>query len=157
MVPRQTTTAQTFCCGDLIHDCCTRYADETGQDFFSDYVQCIRKNSRMDGGDGEDSLILFEDEYCMAFIPKAQTSQWEVQIMTTTRAGNILELSTEARHSLDTAFYLIVKALHGIGVKLMAEGKIGLTGVQIPIKKEIYEPVLNGLAELNIKMVEKTV
>lgn len=45
----------------------------------------------------------------------------------------------------------------GIGVKLMAEGKIDLTGVQIPIKKEIYEPVLNGLEQLNIKMIEKTV
>ncbi len=43
-----------------------------------------------------------------------------------------------------------------IGVKLMAEGKIDLTGVQIPIKKEIYEPVLNGLEQLNIKMIEKT-
>ncbi len=45
----------------------------------------------------------------------------------------------------------------GIGVKLMAEGKINLTGVQIPIKKEIYEPVLNGLEQLNIKMIEKTI
>lgn len=44
----------------------------------------------------------------------------------------------------------------GIGVKLMAEGKINLTGVQIPIKKEIYEPVLKGLEQLNIKMKEKT-
>ncbi|NNG01721.1 MAG: saccharopine dehydrogenase [Desulfobacteraceae bacterium] len=43
-----------------------------------------------------------------------------------------------------------------IGVKLMAENKIGLTGVQIPIKKEIYEPVLDGIAELGIKMDEKT-
>ena len=45
----------------------------------------------------------------------------------------------------------------GIGVKLMAQGNIDLTGVQIPIKKEIYEPVLSGLEKLNIKMVEKTV
>jgi saccharopine dehydrogenase (NADP+, L-glutamate forming) len=45
----------------------------------------------------------------------------------------------------------------GIGVKLMAESKFDLTGVHIPIKKEIYEPVLNGLEQLNIKMIEKTV
>jgi saccharopine dehydrogenase (NADP+, L-glutamate forming)/spermidine synthase len=44
----------------------------------------------------------------------------------------------------------------GIGIKLMAERKIDLTGVQIPTKKEIYEPVLEGLAKLGIKMVEKT-
>jgi hypothetical protein len=43
----------------------------------------------------------------------------------------------------------------GIGIKLMAEGQIDLTGVQIPTKKEIYEPVLKGLSDLNIKMTEK--
>lgn len=42
-----------------------------------------------------------------------------------------------------------------IGVKLMADGKINLTGVQISNKKEIYEPVLNELETLNIKMEEK--
>lgn len=44
-----------------------------------------------------------------------------------------------------------------IGIKLMAEDKIHLTGVQIPIRKEIYEPVLKGLEALNIKMVEKVI
>ncbi len=44
----------------------------------------------------------------------------------------------------------------GIGIKLMAEGRINMTGVQIPIKKEIYEPVLAGLAGLGIKMIENT-
>lgn len=42
-----------------------------------------------------------------------------------------------------------------IGVKLMAQKKINLTGVQIPIKKGIYEPVLKGLEALGIKMEEK--
>jgi len=44
-----------------------------------------------------------------------------------------------------------------IGVKLMAEGKINLTGVQIANKKEIYEPVLKELETLSIKMDEKRV
>lgn len=43
------------------------------------------------------------------------------------------------------------------GVKMMAEDKINLTGVQIPTVKEIYEPVLKELARLNIKMIEKRV
>jgi saccharopine dehydrogenase (NADP+, L-glutamate forming) len=43
-----------------------------------------------------------------------------------------------------------------VGVKLMAEKKINLTGVQIPIMKAIYDPVLNGIEELGIRMVEKT-
>ncbi len=42
-----------------------------------------------------------------------------------------------------------------IGVTMMANGKINLTGVQIPNMKEIYEPVLDELENLNIKMVEK--
>ena len=43
-----------------------------------------------------------------------------------------------------------------IGIQLMAEGKIDLTGVQIPIKKEIYTPVLDGIAKLGIGMKETT-
>ena len=42
-----------------------------------------------------------------------------------------------------------------IGVRFMAEGKFNLTGVQIPITREIYEPVLKELETLNIKMDER--
>ncbi len=42
-----------------------------------------------------------------------------------------------------------------IGVTMMANGKINLTGVQIPKMKEVYEPVLEELENLNIKMIEK--
>ena len=111
---------ESFACGDLIATFCDQYRQETGSTFFSDYIDAIRANTRMDDGPGETSLIIYEDEHVMVFVPKAQTSQWEVQIMTTDQVGNILELSTEARLSLDTAFYLTVKALHGIGVKLMS-------------------------------------
>ncbi|NOZ08148.1 MAG: saccharopine dehydrogenase [FCB group bacterium] len=41
-----------------------------------------------------------------------------------------------------------------VGVRMMAEGKIKLTGVQIPITSAIYEPVMAELAELGIKMKE---
>ncbi|MBU0680008.1 MAG: hypothetical protein KKD73_01170 [Proteobacteria bacterium] len=108
-----------FACGDLIASFSQQYQAETGNGFFSDYIAAIHANSRMDGRKAEKSLIIHEDEHVMVFVPKAQTSQWEVQIMTTEPVGNILELSTAARHSLDMAFYLAAKALHGIGVKLM--------------------------------------
>ncbi|MBT8382161.1 MAG: saccharopine dehydrogenase, partial [Ignavibacteria bacterium] len=42
-----------------------------------------------------------------------------------------------------------------IGVRFMAEEKFNLKGVHIPITKQIYEPVLNELETLGIKMVEK--
>ena len=43
-----------------------------------------------------------------------------------------------------------------IGVKLILTGKIMLTGVKIPIMKEIYDPVLEELKNLGIAMVKKT-
>ncbi len=41
-----------------------------------------------------------------------------------------------------------------IGVRLILEGKIALTGVQVPVVPEIYEPVLAELEALGIKFVE---
>jgi saccharopine dehydrogenase-like NADP-dependent oxidoreductase len=57
----------------------------------------------------------------------------------------------------DTSMARTVSLPLAIGVKLMAEGKINLTGVHIATKKEIYEPALKELEKLNIKMVEKRV
>jgi saccharopine dehydrogenase-like NADP-dependent oxidoreductase len=42
-----------------------------------------------------------------------------------------------------------------IGVRMIMEGKINLTGVHIPIIPEIYEPVLKELDKLGIKVIEK--
>jgi saccharopine dehydrogenase (NADP+, L-glutamate forming) len=55
----------------------------------------------------------------------------------------------------DSAMARTVSLPLAVGVRLMAENKINLTGVQIPIRKELYVPVLNGIEELGIKMVEK--
>lgn len=54
----------------------------------------------------------------------------------------------------DSSMARTVSLPMAMGVKLLAEGKIDLTGVQIPVKKEIYQPVLEGLEHLGIKMVE---
>jgi saccharopine dehydrogenase-like NADP-dependent oxidoreductase len=42
-----------------------------------------------------------------------------------------------------------------IGVRLISEGKIHLTGVQIPVVPEIYQPVLEELEELGIRFEER--
>ncbi len=42
-----------------------------------------------------------------------------------------------------------------IGAKMILEGKINLKGVHIPIRKEIYEPILSELGLLGIKMDEQ--
>ncbi len=55
----------------------------------------------------------------------------------------------------DTSMARTVSLPLAIAVRLMAEEKIPLTGVQIANKKEIYDPVLTELERLNIKMIEK--
>lgn len=42
-----------------------------------------------------------------------------------------------------------------IGAKLILQGKIGLKGVQIPVSEEIYKPILDELASLGIRFLEK--
>ena len=42
-----------------------------------------------------------------------------------------------------------------IAVRLVLQGKINLTGLQIPIVPELYNPILNELESLGIKFVEK--
>ncbi len=41
-----------------------------------------------------------------------------------------------------------------IGVRMILEGKIDLTGVHIPVIPEIYEPVLKELSEIGIVFKE---
>jgi saccharopine dehydrogenase (NADP+, L-glutamate forming) len=43
----------------------------------------------------------------------------------------------------------------GIATKLILENKISLKGVQIPVKKEIYKPILNELKNQGIEVVEE--
>jgi saccharopine dehydrogenase (NADP+, L-glutamate forming) len=54
----------------------------------------------------------------------------------------------------DSAMARTVSLPLGIGVKLMAEDKVGLIGVQIPTQKALYEPILQALSELGIRMQE---
>ena len=42
----------------------------------------------------------------------------------------------------------------GIAAKLILSGKIKMTGVHIPVSKEIYEPVLEELKKLGVMFSE---
>jgi saccharopine dehydrogenase-like NADP-dependent oxidoreductase len=55
----------------------------------------------------------------------------------------------------DTSMARTVSLPLAVGVKLMAEDRIKLTGVQIPIQPEVYELVLAELEKLDIRMQEK--
>jgi hypothetical protein len=108
-----------YACGDLIADFIQAYRKETGKSFFESYQLAIRNNRRMDGAKNPRSLVIYEDTNVMLFVPKAQTSQWEVQLMTIKPVGNILEADAPTRASLDMAMRLGVQALEQMGAKMI--------------------------------------
>jgi len=57
----------------------------------------------------------------------------------------------------DSAMARTVSLPAAIATKMILEGKIKLTGVHIPVMPEIYEPVLNALEKMNIKLMERKI
>ena len=128
MVPHRAGTASedtpglsdSYSCGDLIADFIRDYRRETGQPFFDTYLKAIRTNSRLDGdAEKSSSLIIFEDPHVLLFVPKAQTSQWELQLMTINPVGNVLEADSTIRQSLDRAIYLAMRTLTSLGARMI--------------------------------------
>jgi hypothetical protein len=110
-----------YACGDLVAEFCARYKEETGCDFFPAYLRAIRNNRRMDTtADENTSLVVYEDERVMLFVPKAQTSQWELQIMALGEVGNILEADADTRASLDRALLIAQQILARLGARLVS-------------------------------------
>jgi galactose-1-phosphate uridylyltransferase len=66
------------------------------------------------------SLIVYEDEEVLLFVPKAQTSQWELQLMTLQPIGNILEADTKVRKALNTAMHKAMRTLTGLGARMIS-------------------------------------
>ncbi len=111
---------KTFAYGDLIADFISRYRRETGRPFFSNYINAVRNNRRMDDGNSrETSLVVYEDDNVMLFVPKAQTSQWELQLMTLKPVGNILEADSHVRSSLDYGIHVAVSVLEKLGARMI--------------------------------------
>ncbi|NOR25093.1 MAG: hypothetical protein GQ542_12020 [Desulforhopalus sp.] len=114
-----------YSCGDLVAELIEHYLLEYNSDFFGDYRLAVTTNRRMDDrNDLESSLLVWSDERVMLFVPKAQTSQWELQLMTLpaedgSLAGNVFECDSNMRRSLDTGILMAQKALAGIGAKMV--------------------------------------
>ena len=112
-------------CGDMVAASLEHYHREHNSEFFPDYINCIKNNQRMDDrADLESSLIVWQDQQVMLFVPKAQTSQWELQLITLPdRAGNIcgniLEADSDMRHSLDLGILKAQQALSGLGARMV--------------------------------------
>ncbi len=109
-----------FSSGDQVSDCCREFRQRHGRGLFAAYLEALRHNRRIDGRPGAPSqLIIHEDEQVILFVPKAQVSQWELQIMTKEETGNILEADTACRRSLDLALLKAQRILAELGATLV--------------------------------------
>lgn len=107
-------------CGDLIKECMDSYEEATKSNLFDDYEAAIRNNTRMDCRENlPASLIVFEDAHVLLLVPKAQTSQWELQLMVN-KAGNILEADTATRNSINRAMLIAIKTLASLGAEMIS-------------------------------------
>ncbi|MCF8111278.1 MAG: hypothetical protein K9J85_07285 [Desulfobacteraceae bacterium] len=109
-----------YAAGDLVEEFISEYRDITGVCFFDAYIHAIENNRRIeDSGRGESSLVVYSDENVIVFVPKAQTSQWELQVMARPPVGNIVEAETGMRRSLDKAILEGAKALCRMGARMI--------------------------------------
>ncbi len=110
-----------FACGDMVAEFIKHYRQETGREFFPNYLEAIRSNQRTDGNpDRPSSLVVHEDGNVIVFVPKAQTSQWELQLTTKRPCGNILEADTDLRASLDRGILAALSALESLGARMVS-------------------------------------
>ena len=109
-----------YACGDQIHDFIGAYKDATGVDFFTAYVNAVLQNERTDGRtDGDSDLVVYRDANVIVFVPKAQTSQWELQILPLNPVGNVLEADEPTRASLDRALWTTLRTLGNMGARMV--------------------------------------
>lgn len=114
------STKPSYACGDMIQDFVERYARRTGADFFTSYEKALLSNQRMDGRRNRPSgLQVYKDKQVMLFVPKAQTSQWELQLMPLEPVGNIVEANDRMRRSLDRALLVAMRILTAMGATMV--------------------------------------
>ena len=127
-------TFSSYSCGDLVADFVSSYQAEYQSSFFVDYIKAVRSNKRMDGRDDLFAdLVVYEDEHVMLFVPKAQTSQWELQLVTLDEVGNILEADSSVRASLNRGIITAMRVLTRMGARMITviefPKRIGVTDI----------------------------
>ena len=68
--------------------------------------------------------MVWQDENVLLFVPKAQVSQWELQLMVIAdgengAVGNVVEASAQIRHSLDLGILKAQQILAGLGATMV--------------------------------------
>lgn len=114
------STRPAYACGDLVRDCADRFREETGRNFFDSLLTAILANTRTDGKKtGPQSLVIHQDKNILLFVPKAQTSQWELQLICRQQVGNIIEADASTRKSIDGAILVAMKTLGALGARMV--------------------------------------
>jgi hypothetical protein len=109
-----------YACGDLIHTFIESYRRCTGADFFPCYEKAVTSNQRLDGRRNRPAgLQVYADKRVMLFVPKAQTSQWELQLMPLEPVGNIIEADEGMRQSLDRGLLIAMRILAAMGATMV--------------------------------------
>ena len=141
-------TLPSFCCGDLVAREIETYRREYHSELFHDYLRALAANVRMDErSDLPSSLVIWEDENVLLFVPKAQTSQWEVQIITKPKSddtwpGNIVETDPNVRKSLDYALLRAQQALATLGAKMVTSIEFS---ARLGREKDVQQPLIYAL------------
>ncbi|MEX1299009.1 MAG: hypothetical protein AB1Z81_08375 [Desulfotignum sp.] len=125
LIPRQMeddkgVSMPCFACGDLVSEFIRIFETTHDRPFFDAYIDAMINNCRTDGNASEDaSLIIHEDDHVRMFVPKAQVSEWELQIMTCSRVPHVLAADTAVRDSLDQAILKAVQVLEKLGAQMV--------------------------------------
>ena len=125
MIPRDVSGSDevsmpAYSLGDLIEEFVQAYRKKTGKSFFENYLLAINSNTRTDGNSSKEaSLKVFEDENVILFVPKAQTSQFELQLMPKKQCGNVLEADLKMRKSIDKAILISLQTLESLGATMV--------------------------------------
>ena len=115
-----------FSCGDLVTDFINDFKASTGTHFFDAYLGAIQNNERTDGKKiGQSSLIVHENDQVILFAPKAQVSEWELQLMTKTPCSSVLKADTPLRKALDHAMRIAIQVLERLGAQMVTAIELG--------------------------------
>lgn len=123
--PDGKTVIPAFSGGDLVADTVDRYRRVADSDFFRDLLRAIRNNERTDGREGEHNLVVWEDENVLLFVPKAQVSQWELQLVVIADAGgvpvgNVIEADEKVRRSIDRGILIAQHIFAGLNARMVS-------------------------------------
>jgi len=109
-----------FACGDMIRAFIGEFQRQSGRGFFECYLEAIATNRRMDERtDRPRDLVVYQDDQVLLVVPKAQTSQWELQLMTRRPVGHIVEADAAVRRALDRALLVAMRVLTALGATMI--------------------------------------